>query len=184
MNKGLVFLAGAVMGAGTAFTGCYVLLKKRFDKELESRIESLKVAYSADFGPKKGVVDDFIKESVENEPVRVEKPEKKEEKSNKINYSEIISKMNNDKPYPISSEEFINSENSQVTYFYFPDDEVFIDITDDIVPEAFDEVGKENLNKFGVHEPGVLYVRNVKNGVDYEVILKEDMTYKEYIGEE
>ena len=197
MKKGIIFLAGAVMGASTAFVGCYAFLKARFNKELESRIESLKASYSADFGPKNGVVSDYNEEEgktttkiYENgelvDEIETTNPDKIVEKveTEHIDYSKIISKLNDNKPYPISTEDFLNGDNTKVTYTYFKEDEVFLDIVDEIVPEAFDEVGRENLTKFGVYEPDILYVRNPKNEVDYEVILKEDMSYKEYIGEE
>lgn len=194
MKKGLIFLAGAVVGAGTAFAACYIHLKKQFDKELESRIESLKASYSADFGPKNGIVSDYNEEEGKTTTKIYENGELVDEiettaeekivKTEKVDYSNIINKMNGNKPYPITMEEFVNGDNDKVTYTYFPDDEVFLDVLDDICPEAFDEVGRENLNKFGIHEPDVLYVRNVDKGTDYEVLLKSDMSYKEYIGDE
>ena len=87
-----------------------------------------------------------------------------EEKSAEINEKRVI----------ISSDEFLDDEEyDKETIYYYEEDEVFCDPEYEILPEAIDRIGKENLDNVGMFENNVLYVRNELFGKDYEVIFYE-----------
>lgn len=196
MSKGIIFLAGALTGAGAAFIATYSYLKKQFDKELEVRVESFKSSRMAQNGPKNGNITEYNEETDEFvteiyakgekiDEIRTKntiEPPKKENRQ--MTEYDKISRSKSKYPFPITSEEFLDGDYEKVTYVYFREEDTFIDILNEICPDAIDNIGKDNLDKFGIYEPDVLYVRNNATSTDYEVLLKEDISYKEYVGEE
>jgi hypothetical protein len=80
-----------------------------------------------------------------------------------------------DKPYIITLEEFTEGENDADTLTYYEEDGVLADSQDMPVDRVAEDVGEENLNKFGLgsDDSRMLYVRNEKIGMDYEIILHQ-----------
>jgi len=83
-------------------------------------------------------------------------------------------------PYVIHHDEFmINDDgNEQVSLTYFAGDDVLVDERDQVMRDVDTTVGLENLQKFGhgSHDPLVVYIRNPRLEVDYE-ISKSDGTF-------
>jgi hypothetical protein len=80
-----------------------------------------------------------------------------------------------DRPYVISQEEFMENEDDfpQNTLTYYAGDDILADDRDEVVDNVEDLVGTDNLVRFGhgSNDPNVVYVRNEKNSVDFEIAL-------------
>ena len=76
-------------------------------------------------------------------------------------------------PYVIHHDEFmINDDgNEQISLTYFAGDDVLVDERDQVMREVESTVGLENLQKFGhgSNDPLVVYIRNPRLEVDYEI---------------
>ena len=86
-------------------------------------------------------------------------------------------------PYIIDEQEYMSSQfdaftKQQFTYF---SDGTLIDDGDDIVPNADDVVGLDNLIELEDNSTDRIFVRNEGYAADYEIIYKE-MSYNEYMG--
>lgn len=78
-------------------------------------------------------------------------------------------------PYVISFEEFCEGEDNhdKITITYYAGDGVLVDEEEEIIEDTERLVGDDNLiNKFGdgSDDPDVLYVRNERMGIDYEIV--------------
>lgn len=87
----------------------------------------------------------------------------------------MIEVRSSDRPYIITLDEFTESENDADTLTYYEEDGVLADSQDMPVDRVSEDVGDENLNKFGLgsNDSRMLYVRNEKIGMDYEIILHQ-----------
>jgi len=93
-------------------------------------------------------------------------------------------------PFVISSEEFIeNAENhEQVALTYWSGDDVLAEShgtgTESHIPDPDSIVGVENLDKFGYgsDDPNMVYVRNLRLGMDYEIVLQQGSYSKIVLG--
>lgn len=89
-------------------------------------------------------------------------------------------------PYTISFEEF--NENApgheQVTMTYYAMDDTLADSQDKPVDNTDYVVGDDNLNRFGhgSGDPNVVYVRNEKIDMDFEIVRSNGSYQKEVIG--
>ena len=91
-----------------------------------------------------------------------------------LKYEGISTRYTGDRPYVISDEQF-NEENDhfdKISLTYYEDNCILADEGDEIVTDIDGTVGRENLDKFGElsDDPEVVYVRNEKIAVDYEII--------------
>lgn len=89
-------------------------------------------------------------------------------------------------PYVIHKDEFDANEDDQeqVTLTYFSGDDVLSDERDTVMAEPDAIVGLDNLQKFGhgSGDPNVVYIRNPRLEVDYEVIRSEGTFAQEVHG--
>jgi len=101
-----------------------------------------------------------------------------------VDYSEEDSNRNSESPYIISVQEYMagEAEFNQVTVSYFAGDEVLCDDSDDPIDEVETVVGHDNLTKFGhrSNDANIVYVRNEKLQIDFEVI-KNNGNYSEIV---
>lgn len=83
-------------------------------------------------------------------------------------------------PFIIHHDEFVHNEpeHEQVSLTYFAGDDVLVDERDQVMREVGATVGLEHLQKFGYasEDPDIVYVRNPRLEVDYE-ISKSDGTF-------
>lgn len=91
-----------------------------------------------------------------------------------LKYEGISTRYTGDRPYVISDEQF-NEENDhfdKISLTYYEDDCTLADEGDEMITDVDNTVGRENLDKFGElsDDPEVVYVRNEKIAVDYEII--------------
>lgn len=88
-------------------------------------------------------------------------------------------------PYILDHDEFMNAEvgYTQVTLTYFAGDDVLSDENDMPVEDVDATVGNANLDRFGhrSNDPKVVYIRNDKLEIDYEVC-KSEGTYAQEVG--
>jgi hypothetical protein len=100
-------------------------------------------------------------------------------------YDREMAGRNADFPWIMHFEEYQQSECShQVTITYFEGDDVLIDESDEVISKKDEVVGMENLEKFGhgSSDPNVVYVRNPKLDVEYEILRHEGHYAKEILG--
>ncbi len=86
-------------------------------------------------------------------------------------------------PYMITEEEYMDPQFDSFTkqlFTYFRDG-TLIDDGDDIVPDADDIVGLDNLIEFEGGDKDRIFVRNEAYNADYEILFKE-MSYNEFMG--
>lgn len=97
---------------------------------------------------------------------------------------EEVKKRTPDAPYIITKDEFMNNETSfqQITVTYFNGDDVLADDKDQMINDKERTVGEINLDKmgYGSDDPNVLYVRNDRMEVEFE-ILNSDGKYSEEV---
>lgn len=78
------------------------------------------------------------------------------------------------KPFIISFEEYLENTAEKHTLTYYEGDDTLCDQGENVIPDEDIEglIGPDALIKFGTRsdDPHIVYVRNMKNGVDYEVV--------------
>lgn len=178
-----------VLGAGVGGAVGYFATKKYFENYLNEEIDSVKDYYKSKA------------EKQENEPKTDKNDQKTDE--NEPNYKEMIEKLNysgfsekkketpsedtvpDNRPFVISVDDYIGDQKYQkLGMTYFEKDGVFCDEDEQVVPDGMDLIGEHNLDKFGEYEEDTLFVRNVEQGCDYEVVLDDgayaDSLYEGY----
>lgn len=95
----------------------------------------------------------------------------------KFDYDVEVPRRTNEAPYIITKEEFFNNESEyeQASLTYFENDDVLIDAQDMPVDDTDRIVGDDHLTMFGygAEEPDVLYVRNDKMEMEFEIARNE-----------
>jgi hypothetical protein len=101
-----------------------------------------------------------------------------------FDYDEEIKLRTPHAPYIITKEEFFENEDEfeQVSVTYFLDDDVVSDGTDEPIDNVDDVLGEENIVQFGKGsgDPHIVYIRNEKLMLDFEV-LKDESSFGEKI---
>lgn len=91
--------------------------------------------------------------------------------------TKLSSERNPDAPYLITTQEYADglSGHESVTLTYYKKDDVLVDERDMPIDAVEETVGIWNLTQFGVdeQETNVLYVRNERVSLDFEIILDE-----------
>lgn len=89
-----------------------------------------------------------------------------------------------DHPYVISFEEFMadEPEYTKVNVTYFEEDDCLCDDREEILPDIEGTVGSDALTRFGFRSDSrdIVYVRNEKMGVDFEVA-RDPRSYQEIV---
>lgn len=134
-----------------------------------------------------------IKESVEVG----EEQETKVLVMNKDRYKKIVTNYSNaeeipvkrqkeisEVPYIITFEQFCEDfdHHDKCTITYYQGDETLVDEEEEIIADARGLIGEETLERFGhgSDDPDVVYVRNEKMAIDYEVVRQEN-NYKDLV---
>lgn len=91
-----------------------------------------------------------------------------------------------EKPFVISREEFDEEflHFDKITITYYEKDDVLADEQDEIIPDVEAVVGYDSLSRFGdmSDDDCVVYVRNVRLGADYEIILAQESYAESVLG--
>lgn len=103
-----------------------------------------------------------------------------------FDYDEELAKRSEDVPYVISFEEYMQNASNypQTTFTYFEGDDILTDERDEIIQDVEHTVGSDNLAKFGhgSKDPNVVYIRNEKIEIDFEVTRSEGKYGEEVAG--
>lgn len=183
IKYGLVFVAGAGFGSlATVF-----IVDKKYKHQYEHLVEEEIASVKETFARKQA--DPEIKKIVKNEDKRPLSSMVRElgytknafaEEEKEYQDGDLLTEEANDlatngeEPYVITTEQFseemLNFE--KLTVYYYEDDDVLADEQEEVIPNVVEIVGEDNLTKFGYlsEDPEILYIRNEKMEVDYEVI--------------
>lgn len=141
-------------------------IKEQIKKEAEEALES----YSGKKKEEKQSQNVFVDNAVDEEEVKYD-PFKNRDTS---------------KPYILTYDEFFDNidDNNQSHLTYFEGDDVLVDEHDDPIPDIDQTVGEDNLIHFGLgsDDPDVLYIRNEKSGLDFEVHRSTGSYTREVLG--
>ena len=192
MKELLIFLAGLGIGAG----GTYVCLKNRFDEQLEEEVAELmdyrrekpKKAKKASKRARKASEEAVESEEEEFEPV--EDPEVEEEdreaysKIVKANYTkkspeemvkEKKKKRNDPKIFLLSPKAAASSEKEQKTVFLYGDGVVVDEESDEVIDNGYALLGGADVIREAENTGDTtVYIRNLNNDVDYEVVMCQE----------
>ena len=101
------------------------------------------------------------------------------------NYDQQVANRTADRPFIMHLEEYQQSECShQITITYFEGDDVLVDEADEVISKKDEVVGMDHLAKFGFGsgDPNVVYVRNPKLDIEYEILRHRGHYAKEILG--
>lgn len=191
----LIFLSGAGVGA----VGTLLYLKEKYLARADREIDEMRLHYEGKLEELKemerdiGLTKDIISEngydnpqnSIENdekpvlaEEIVVKKPKKRVKKTVKEEKFDIP------EPRIISFDEYTDdSSYGKCVLSYFEDDETVIDQNEEVVTDAINILGRDNLDQFGMieeFEDDTLYIRNEMLGFDYEVV-RERGSYEDFM---
>lgn len=89
-------------------------------------------------------------------------------------------------PHLITRDEYLSNETNytQITLTYFEEDDVLVDSDDMIIAEVDDVIGLGQLSRFGMlsGDNSIIYVRNVREEVELEVVLNKGNYAKDVLG--
>lgn len=190
----LIFAGGAFLGSACT----YLLVKKIYRDKAEAEISEVRNIYyekcrrvdnihkNEDY--KKQIINfdnedlDESNKIIENNGYNYEKPEDddsldiptEEDIDEEWEREHIAPSENSSDRYTITPHQFAfeNRHYDKITLLYYPADKILVnELTDN--EEAVDiTIGEDALTKFGEFEEDVVYVRNDRIGIDYEVILQ------------
>ena len=128
---------------------------------------------------KRGIMPVEPDDEEEDEDEDSEEPE--EEDSEVIN---VFEASKDGTPYIITWEQFSeeNEHYEKVNLDYYADDNTLSDTNDAPIPDVIGLIGRDALDNFGngSHEENVVYVRNDKLALDFEIVRK-DTSYSAYV---
>lgn len=177
MNKFMIFLAGATCGA----TVSYFVLKDKFAKQNEKEIEYVREQFdkmieeerklNGGNAEDKKTAETIIKDNgysaddgaKTSDPADLENSERKPHEHK------------GDEPFIIKPEDFGSGNYEIESLVYYAKNEKLVYVTGSGVDVIDDLFPSEFLNRFGEYEEDMLYVRNPKEGIDYDI---------EYVDEE
>jgi hypothetical protein len=192
IKNALLLTSGLAIGGVAGYFATKKMLEVKFENELSEQISEVKEYYKLlrkedEFSTPETVptvnYEKIIKEysqETDEEETDVDEPESVEE----VEYTEEVEERNTDLPYIISVEEFMldrpNYDKNTVTYFDV--DDVLCDEREQVIPDVENMVGNEAFTKFGEKsgDTKVVYVRNEKLEMDFEIIL-DTRSYSEVV---
>lgn len=184
----VAFVAGAVIGS----VATLYYTKNKYERIAQEEIDSVKAAFS--------------KKKKEEDPEQFEghEDEKEESSMSVSDYAKILSKEKYTNystssvekptqpkkveepilkadPYVISPEEFGSNDYDEIGFTYYAD-HILTDDGDEILEDVEGSIGFDSLNHFGEYDDDVVYVRNDRLKVDYEIV-KDLRTYSEVLND-
>jgi hypothetical protein len=184
MKLGYVIAFGAGVGAGVA--SAWLVMRKHYEDLADEEIESVKEFYkksNPEIEKKKEVVKILndskssivLGETDSTEHIAYEKIAKR------YSHSESEAKAETtDKPYVITPEMFVaeNRDWDKITLTWYSRNGLLVTEEDEPI-DIRASIGEEALSRIGEYEKGVVYVRNERLEIDYEVILDTGSFYPE-----
>lgn len=193
LSKVIILAVGAAIGSAAT----WMILKTKYKKELDEEVEAIKEHYKK----KVQVIEDAantlhdIYRGTDNTDAVEPNKEPKEEnqtisgdryrkvlEDHKYSHDEpCYDDYANEHPYVITPDQFGNDtdEYDLISLNYYAD-KVLADDWNDPIEDIEATVGEESLNHFGEYEEDVVYVRNERLRVDYE-ILRSNLRFEDVI---
>lgn len=158
----LIFAIGAAVGA----VASYAFAKRKFLALAQEEIASVKETYSKRATAREKPDLSEYAEVIKNEGYSAAQEPREHEKTNKKHKTEKVRP-----PYVISPDEFAEDDEFDKIDLTLYADGVLTDEDDEVIDDANEIVGKDNLKSFGVFEEDCVFVRNERLKADYEVLL-------------
>ena len=171
MNKFMIFLAGAGVGASVS----YFVLKDKFTKQNAKEVEYVRDQYEKMLEEERNHEKNNDKDKATAEEIAksngysADDGAKTSDPADLENSERKPNKHKGDEPFIIKPEDFGSGDYEIESLVYYAKNEKLVyttgsgvDIIDDLFPSEF-------LNRFGEYEEDMLYVRNPKEGVDYDI---------------
>lgn len=195
MNKAIGMSIAFLLGASAGAASVWYILKERYAKIAQEEIDSVKETfsklYSLDMEKEDGSP---VTDISDEEPVRATNMVKKQADDliDKLDYTSYSSadisetsedkevRVEEDRPYIISPEEFGELEDYEQIDLTFFSDQIVADDELEIVEDLDRVIGFESLNHFGEYSENTIFVRNDRLKCDYEVNTDE-RTYAEAV---
>lgn len=189
--------AGVAAGAVGGFVLALRKARKETDQYITDTVMELTSEMREDYNAKVRALDARMKEplgqmvqdlgyapnghvAVEEDPETESVFDKDEPQVGGWDYETENAKRGLVNPFIIHHDEYMinEPEHEQVSLTYFSGDDVLVDERDQVMREVESTVGLEHLQKFGhgSEDPDIVYVRNPRLEVDYE-ISKSDGTF-------
>lgn len=159
LSKTLIFAAGAIVGSAVA----WYLTKKKYDSPIDWVVdeeEPTEVNHEVGVGSE-------LKENKTPDMVRYNKYVKLYSNEEKIEKEETEAV---DRPYRISVDEYAEMDDYSVVSLYYYEDHVLTDELGNVIDDADDAVGEDNLREFDELETDSIYIRNDGRMTDYEIL--------------
>lgn len=183
MNSKMIFLSGFVMGLASGSFGAWYYAKKYYERIAQEEIDSVKEAFATKEERESEKTDDIS----ENNEAAVKTDEVKPNivdyaaklhKEGYTNYSSVTEsredeEMNEDKPYVIPPESFMENDEYEHTSLTYYADGVLTDENDEVIDDVDAVVGEDALNHFGEYEDDSVYVRDDVLKIEYEILLDQ-----------
>ena len=185
MKNVIVFVAGAVIGAGvTAY-----FMNQYCEKRIHEEVQSVKDKWENDHKKEPEVEIEEIKEedpietadyTMSSEEI-AEATDLVESVGYKKKQEAELEARKNAKPYMISQEEYSNGEYEPIGLTYYSDNILATDDTMEPVEDVEGTVGFNSLSHLmqGGPDDDIIYVRNDRLRVDYEV-MRDDRPFSSF----
>ena len=103
-----------------------------------------------------------------------------------FDFEEEVKYRTEDKPYIITHDEYFEAEKDYetISLTYFQLDDTLVDESDQPIENTDETVGDEHLTRFGSgsKDKNIVYVRNDKLGIDYEITRSKGSYLEEVLG--
>ena len=199
LNKVIIFAAGAVIGSLVAWK----LTKTKYEKIIIEEEQSLREYYNKKVKIIEDTATDLHDSYQRREDALRKKLEEKTEKGPEIvqdmdelhdkefdRYAEILKDHKysqeepcfdagtNDKPYVVSPDEFGDADDYDIITLNYYADGVVADDWNDPIEDIGATIGEDFASHYGEYEEDVVYVRNDRLKVEYE-ILRSNLRYED-----
>lgn len=200
LNKVIIFAAGAVIGSLVAWK----LTKTKYEKIMIEEEQSLREYYNKKVKVIEDTATDLhdsyqrredalrkkLEEETEKEPEIVQGTNEVDNKVFFDRYTEILNSYTsspeephldngtNDKPYVVSPDEFGEADGYDIITLNYYADGVVADDWNDPIEDIGATIGEDFASHYGEYEEDVVYVRNDRLKVEYE-ILRSNLRYED-----
>lgn len=199
LNKVIIFAAGALIGSLVAWK----LTKTKYEKMMIEEEQSLREYYNKKIKVIEDTATDLhdsyqrredalrkkLEEETEKEPEIVQDMDELHDKEFD-RYAEILKDHKysqeepcfdagtNDKPYVVSPDEFGDADDYDIITLNYYADGVVADDWNDPIEDIGATIGEDFASHYGEYEEDVVYVRNDRLKVEYE-ILRSNLRYED-----
>lgn len=181
IDKTLCFILGSVIGSGIT----YFLMRKQCDDVINEEVRLMKEhyesVYNSESKPQRVVIKKERPEKEEDDGVVVLNSSEAKPKDGKSNDYTSYNKSGKEERMIslITSERFANEEPEyeKITLSYYEKDGILADTYGDTV-DIESSIGDKGIEYFELLHQDVIYIRNTRLKIDYEIVL-EHMAYSE-----